>query len=139
MQDSTKVLMGNVGSNVKEIDNRKGSIAAGLCVHLKSDDTISLAAADGAKLGISAGKDLSDIGRTAIIRKGLAVPIQLTSAFTPTIGAQVAISDTTGKALAYTGSGDSYVNATWVSGVKSGVAEDGTLVDVALADFPGGL
>lgn len=137
--DASKVLMGSSRSSVKEIDNRKGTIAAGLAVRLKSDDTISVALADGNLLGISAGKSLSDTARTAIFRKGLAVPVKLASAFTPTIGAQVAISDTTGEAKAYTGSGDSYVNATYASGVLTGVFEDGTEANVALIDFPGGL
>lgn len=140
MHDSTKVQMGNVGSNIKEIDNRAGDPAtfeAGLCVHLKSDDTLSLAAADGSKLGISAGASLSDTKRTAIVRKGLDVPIQVANGFTPTVGAQVQISTTTGKAVA---SGTA-VNAVYKKVGLTGVKEDGTsLADpVALIDFPGGL
>jgi hypothetical protein len=140
MHDSTKVQMGNVGSNIKEIDNRAGDPAtfeAGLCVHLKSDDTLSLASADGSKLGISLGASLSDTKRTAIVRKGVDVPIQVANGFTPTIGAQVQISTTTGKAVA---SGTA-VNAVYKKISLTGVKEDGTsLADpVALIDFPGGL
>lgn len=138
MHDSTKVLMGATGSNVKEVDNRKGTIAAGLIVRLKSDDTISIAAADGNALGISLGRSLSDTTRTAICRKGLEVPVQLTAAFTPTVGAQVSISDTTGKAIA-AGAGATALNAVYASSTKSGVDEDGSAVSVALIDFPGGL
>lgn len=137
--DPSKVLMGAGQSSAKEIDNKKGTIEAGLVVRLKSDDTISVAAADGAILGLSMGKDLSEIGRTAIARKGLALPIKLASGFEPAVGAQVAISDTTGEAKAYTGSGDSYVNAVYKSAKLTGISEAGTSVDVALIDFPGGL
>lgn len=136
--DATKVLLGSTGSNIREVDNKKGTIAAGLAVRLKSDDTISVASADGNLLGISMGRSLSDTARTAICRKGVKVPIQLTSAFTPTIGAQVNISDTTGKAAA-SGGGATGVNAVYISEVLVGVDEDGNSVDVALIDFPGGL
>jgi hypothetical protein len=138
MHDATKALLGTTTSSVKEVDNRKGTIAAGLAVRLKSDDTISTAAADGNLLGISLGRDLSDTGRTAICRKGLRVPIQLTSAFTPAIGAQVGIDDTTGKAKA-SGAGVTGVNAIYASGVLTGIDEDGGNVNVAMIDFPGGL
>ena len=138
--DASKVLMGNIGSNIKEIDNRAGDPAtflAGLCVHLKSDDTLSLAAADGAKLGISMGASLSGHKRVPICRKGLSVPIQVANGFTPTIGAQVQISTTTGKAVA---SGTA-VNAVYVAISLTGIGEDGNaLADpVALIDMPGGL
>jgi hypothetical protein len=137
--NATKVLMGSSVSSVKEIDNRKGVIGAGLAVRLSSADAISVALSDGNLLGISAGKSLSDTSRTAIFRKGLGVPVKLASGFTPTIGAQVAISDTTGEAKAYTGSGDSYVNAVYATSTKTGVFEDGTEANVALIDMPGGL
>lgn len=140
MHSASKVLMGNIGSNIKEIDNRAGDPAtfqAGLCVHLKSDDTLSLASADGSKLGISMGRSLSDTKRVPICRKGLAVPIQLTASFTPTVGAQVQISTTTGKAV----SSGTAVNAVYVSGALTMIDEDGTETAdaVALIDFPGGL
>lgn len=140
MHNATKVLMGSTRSNIREVDNRKGNIAAGLLVRLKSDDTIVVTLADGSALGVSLGKDLSNVGRTAICRKGLSVPVKLASGFTtPVIGGQVAFSDTTGEAIAYTGSGNSYVNATYASGVLTGVLEDGTEANVALIDFPGGV
>ena len=136
--DATKVLMGATQSTLKHITNAKGSIAAGLIVRQKSDGTISIAAADGQALGISVGKELSDISRTAICRSGLAVPILLTSAFTPTLGAQVHISDSTGKAGA-AGAGFTGMNAVYASSTLTGVLEDGTTANVALIDFPGGL
>jgi len=139
--DSSKVLMGAVTSNVYESDNKKGAtvIEAGLVVRLKSDNTPSIAAADGSVLGVSLGRDLSDTGRTAIARKGLGIPVICDDAFTPAIGAAVAISTTTGKAKAYTGTGDAYVNAVYKSAVLTGLGEDGLDKRVALIDFPGGL
>jgi hypothetical protein len=138
--DANKVVMGNITSSHKVVDNRAGDIAAGLIVRLKSDDTISIAAADGSPLGISAGKSLSDNSRTAIIRKGSMVPVLLTAAFQPVIGAQVHISDTTGKA-GTAGAGFTGMNATYVSAELDAIYEDGTSgVDlVALIDMPGGL
>lgn len=135
--DATKVMMGNTLSTFKVVDNRAGSIAAGLAVRLKSDSTISIAEADGSLLGISCGKDLSDTARTAIVRQGSKVPIQLTAAFTPTIGAQVKIDATSGKAST-DGTG---TNATYLSGALTMIAEDGTETAsaCALIDMPGGL
>jgi hypothetical protein len=128
--------MGATQSSAKEVDNKKGAVAAGHAVRMDSAGVISVD--DGALLGISLGKDLSDIGRTAVCRKGLKVPVALTAEFTPAVGAQVSISDTTGKAIA-AGGGATAVNAVYVSGVLTGIAEDGSEIDVALIDFPGGL
>lgn len=144
MHDATKFQMGTTASNVKEVTSKVGDPAtfrAGLVVHLKSDDTLSLAASDGQKLGVSLGKDGSDAGRTAIVRKGLGVAVLLTNGFTPTKGARVAISDTTGKAKGYTGTGDAYVDAVYVSGALTAIKEDGTTEadGCALIDMPGGL
>lgn len=140
MHDASVVQMGSTKSSERDVDNRKGTIAAGLAVHLKSDDTISVAAADGSFLGISLGRSLSNTARTAICRSGLGVPIQLSNGFTPVKGAQVNISDTTGKAIA-AGAGATAVNATYVSGVLTGIDEDGNeLADgAALIDMVGGL
>lgn len=140
MHSASTVYMGNTISNIKEVDNRAGSPAtfvAGLCVHLKSDETLSLASADGSKLGISLGKSMSYTDRVAIARKGLGIPILLTNGLTPTIGAQVQISTTTGKAVA---SGTA-VNAVYKSGVLTAYDEDGNAIadGCALIDFPGGL
>lgn len=136
--DASKVLMGTTQSSFKRVDNRKGTIAAGLIVRLKSDDTISLLKTDGAPLGVSLGKGLDGAGRTAIVRAGSRVPVLLTSGFTPVIGAQVAIDDVTGMAKA-TGTGVTGVNAVYISGVLTGMNEDGTTANVALIDMPGGL
>jgi subtilisin family serine protease len=134
--DAGTVQMGGSLSSVKEVSNKNGSIAAGKAVHLKSDDTITTAEADGSLLGISMGRDMSGIGRTSIARKGLRVPILLGDA-TPVIGAQVQISTTTGLAVA---SGTA-VNAYYVSEELAAVDEDGAAITdgCALIDFPGGL
>ena len=138
MQDSTKVLLGATRSSFKVIDNRAGTIPAGTAVRLKSDGTISVASADGNLLGVSVGADLGYAGRTAICRMGLDVPILLTAAFTPVVGAQVNISNTTGLAGA-AGAGFTAVNAVYKSAVLTGVKEDATEADCALIDFQGGL
>ena len=136
--DATKVLLGTTQSSFRTVENHKGSIPAGKIVRLKSDDTISLAAADGLPLGISLGKSQSDIGWTPIVKKGTRVPLLLTDSFTPTVGAQVAIHDTTGIGATKDGS-STYVNAIYESGLLVGIDEDGNEVDVALISFPGGL
>lgn len=138
MHDSGKVLMGSAVSSAREVVNHVGTIEAGLVVRLKSDDTISVALADGHAIGISMGKELSDIGRTAIARKGLGIPVKLASGFTPAVGAQVSISDTTGEAMA-AGTGATAVNAVYASAKLVGIGEDTLSKDVALIDFPGGL
>lgn len=134
----TKVLMGATQSSFKRVTNHIGNIAAGLAVCLKSDDTITTAVADGAVLGVSLGKDLSGTDKvTPIVREGDRVPILLTAAFSPVIGAQVQISTTTGKAV----SSGTAVNAYYASEKLIAVLEDGSEVTdgVALIDFPGGL
>jgi hypothetical protein len=138
MHDATKILLGSSKSNVREVDNKLGTVAAGLCVHLADDGSISYEASAGSKIGVSMGKDLSDIGRTAIARKGLKVPVLLTAEFVPDIGAQVHIADATGMAAA-SGGGATGVNAVYASGVLTGITEAGAEVEVALIDFPGGL
>lgn len=151
--NTSKVLMGSTKSNVKEVTNFQtvsgSTVEAGLACIMEDDGKISLDTSEGSLVGISLGKDLSDTGRTVVCRKGLGVPVKLKASFDPTIGAAVAIEDDTGLARAYTGSGDRYVNAVYVSsriggtGVTGGVAEGATTdtgsVGVALIDFPGGL
>jgi hypothetical protein len=141
---SDKILLGTTQSSFKSVDNVPGTISAGKIVRSKSDGTYSIAAADGSPVGISLGKDLSDIGRTAVCRRGTLVPMVLTAAFDPAIGTQVHISDTTGLAIA-AGAGATGMNATYATGrvggtgVNNGLDESGTYVGVALIDFPGGL
>ena len=135
-----KVLMGMTRSSFRHAEPKKGSITAGLLVRLKSDDTISTAKTDGEALGISLGKDLSNIGYTSIVKSGTAVPIALTASFTPAIGAQVQVDDVTGAAKA-AGTGVTGINAVYVSGPLTRINEDGTETanDVALIDMPDGV
>ncbi len=143
--DATKIQLGTTLSNIREVSNFSGNPAtfkAGLCVCLNSSGALSLASADGSTLGISLGVSQSDIARTAVCREGTGVPILLTASFTPVIGAQVAVSNTTGKAKAYTGTGDRYVNAFYQTAKKTAILEDGTEDSTdgcAIIDFPGGL
>lgn len=138
--DTTKIVLGQTKSSHKEVTNFNGTVAAGIAVRLKSDGTLSTTLADGNLIGVSLGKDLSDIGRTAICRKGLLVPLIVTNGFTPTLGAQVNISDTTGYAAA-SGAGATACNAVYASAkmTAGGLNESGSYVDVVLVDFAGGL
>lgn len=145
--------MGSTGSSVKESTNFQSvsgtPIEAGLACILESSGKLSLDTSEGSLVGISLGKDLADSGRTVVCRKGLRVPVKLKAGFNPTIGAAVAIEDDTGLARAYTGTGDRYVNAVYVSGriggsgATGGVAEGATVdtgsVGAAYIDMAGGL
>lgn len=140
MHDASKVLMGTITTSMKDVDNHAGDPAtfqAGLVVHRKSDDTLSLASADGSKLGVSVGRSMSNTKRTAVCRKGVGVPVQVTNGFEPTVGAQVQFSTTTGKVV----TSGTAVNAFYSAVGLTGIDEDGNeLADpVALIDFPGGL
>jgi hypothetical protein len=141
MHDSSKVLMGSTQSSIKEVSNRKGVVEAGLAVRLKDDDTLATATGSGVGglLGVSVGKDLSDIGRTAIARKGLRVPVKLAAGVTPAIGGAVYIVNATGEAHTASDAARTLVNAVYASAKITGIGEDGQAKDVALIDFPGGL
>jgi hypothetical protein len=138
--DSTKVLLGSTQSSDREIVNAVGSIEAGLVVCQDDDGTIDVTAASGSTIGVSMGKDLSDTNKMSYCVRGLRIPVQYGSG-TPVIGAQVAVSDTTGKTVDYTGSGNRYVNAYYVSAkmTNGGIKEDGTECDISLINYPGGL
>lgn len=142
MHDSSKVLLGSTVSTDRLVTDHKGEIAAGLAVHLTTADGLSVAAADGSKIGISLGSDLGKAKYTAVLRRGLKVPILLTDGFTPVVGTQVHISDTTGRAAA-SGAGATGVNAEYASAVLTGISlnADGTFSEIrtALIDMPGGL
>lgn len=138
--DSTKILMGATQSSFRSVTNEKGSIAAGLGVRLKSDKTLSLTKADGALMGISLGKDLSDTDKTAIVRRGEKVPVLVASGFTPTVGAQVSIDDATGR-CAPASSSATAVNGYYADSKKTAILEDGTedAYGAVHINFPGGL
>lgn len=137
---SSVIQMGSTRSKIKEVINVAGdpaTLLAGLCCHQKSDGTVTLAAADGSKIGISLGRSQSSTKRTAICTKGLEVPVLLANGFTPVVGAQVQISTTTGKAV----SSGTAVNAYYTTAVLTAYDEDGSAISdgAALINFPGGL
>lgn len=139
MHDASVVQLGTTQSSFKQVDNVAGdpaTLAAGLVLHAKSDGTHTLAVADGAAVGVSLGRSLSNTKRVPMVRRGIRVPVQLQTAFTPVIGAQVQVHATSGKAVE---SGGTAVNAIYASGALTGKDEDGNDVNVALIDFPGGL
>lgn len=140
MHDPTKVLLGTTLSSFRVVDNIKGAavIPAGKVVRRDENGLPSIAKSAGQAIGMSLGGDGSGTTHTAYVLEGNDVPILLTDAFEPVIGAQVAIHDTTGIAATKDGS-STYMNATYKSGVLTGIAEDGSEVRVALIDFPGGL
>jgi len=152
MHNASKVLMGSHGSSDIETSCESGDPAtfeAGLIVHLKSDKTLSLASADGSKIGVSMGISLSDTSKTAVCRSGNFIPVQITDETDAeaepepigpfdyvVIGQPVESSTTTGKAV----SDGNATGAIWVSGPMKGIdpitkAE----IDVALVDMGGGL
>lgn len=141
---SDKVLLGSTQSTFKTVENVPGSISAGKVIHSKADGTFTVAAADGAAIGVSVGRSLSDIARTSVVKRGTRVPLRITDGFDPVIGTQVFISDTTGLGIA-TGAGATGVNAVYSggreggTGVNNGLDEDGSYVGVAYIDMPGGL
>jgi hypothetical protein len=137
---TTKVQLGATSTNFKIVENHAGSIAAGKICRLKSDDTITTAAADGNILGVSLGTSLSDTAVTAIVKKGTRVPVCLTAAFQPAIGGSLCVDDVTGLAKA-TGGGVTTTNGIFVTGRLTSISESGTETanDVALVDMAGGL
>jgi hypothetical protein len=137
--DPTKVLMGATQSAHREVTNYNGSREAGLILRLKNDGTLSITKADGELIGVSLGRDLSDIGRTSVCRKGLRVPVLLKSGYNPAVGAVVEVDDATGLA---TGDGTKTATAAYFATGRlagGGIGEDGETKGVALIDFPGGL
>lgn len=140
--NASKVLMGSHGSSDFKSSCEIGdpnTFKAGLIVHRKSDKSLSLASADGAKIGVSMGISLSDTSKTSVCRSGNFIPVQITdeSGFAyVVIGQPVESSATTGKAV----SDGNATGATYVSGPMKGVdpvtKEE---IDVALIDMGGGL
>jgi hypothetical protein len=78
MHDPTKCLMGSPASSgydSAEIDSDPASFPAGVACRLNSSGGASLSASDGAWLGISLGKSLSNHKRLSVLRNGLKVPV----------------------------------------------------------------
>lgn len=142
--DASKVVMGTTQSSSKQGSEDfaadPATFPAGVAVRRNSSNGLSVTLADGGWVGISMGRSVSDTKKTTVLRAGERVPILLTAGFTPVIGAKAYISDVTGMAAASDDAGGvTLSDAVYVSGVMTGLAEDGTDVDVALVDMPGGL
>jgi hypothetical protein len=140
MHNASLIQMGSTRSNERQVDNNPSDPAtfkAGLFVNLASTGLLTLTRASGSALGVSLGRSLSNTKRTAVVRKGLGVPVLLDAAFEPVIGAQVQVHATSGLAVA---SGTA-VNAVYASAKMSAVDEDGTAITdgAAYIDFQGGL
>lgn len=79
MHDPTKVLLGSTQSSEKDISCEDGDPAtfkAGLAVKRSSTGALSLSS--GERIGVSLGRSLSDHKKTAVLRTGNRVPLQLT-------------------------------------------------------------
>lgn len=79
MHDETKVLLGTVGMSGKEVTCETGDPATflpGLAVRRASTGALSLSS--GSLIGVSAGASLVDTTKTAVVRVGNRVPLQLT-------------------------------------------------------------
>lgn len=149
MHNASQVLMGTTGSSAREgvvsYPSDPATFKAGLFLRLKNDGTLSVTKADGKALGISLGKSLSDISRTAVVKAGSAIPVLLTddsASYAYVVKGAFAYSDdVTGKAnVVDDGSVTTTItNAIYVSGALDGIAEDGTTVKVALVDIVGGV
>lgn len=80
LHNASKVLMGSTQSSDRTVgcyDSDPATFIAGLATRLKSDGKLSLSSGDGSLIGVSAGKSLSDIKKTAVVRCGNRVPLQL--------------------------------------------------------------
>lgn len=79
MQDATKVVLGSIRSNHKDVacfNVDPASFPAGLCVSLASTGLPSLLASAGMRYGVSLGRSLSDHKKTDICQAGLRVPVR---------------------------------------------------------------
>jgi hypothetical protein len=89
--DPTKVLLGSSASSDRDVSSYASSPAtfkAGLAVRLDTDGALTLTKGSPVKqwVGVSAGKDLSDVSKTAVIRSGLGVPIKLADVGAQAVG-----------------------------------------------------
>lgn len=134
---ANKIQIGTSKSTYKKVESIKGTLEIGTFAYLKTDGSLSNLAADGKMLGVVIG---SKNGYNDIVRIGSMIPVKLTASFDPAIGAQVAVSDSTGLAKAYTGTGDGYIDALYRSSDVDALNEDGTAAanKFAYIDYNGG-
>ncbi len=79
MHDTSKVLLGTTKSSSKVAvcyESDPANTPAGVAVSLKADASLSTALADGKRVGVSLGKDLSNNEWTSVCAKGLKVPLR---------------------------------------------------------------
>lgn len=146
MHDASKVKMGSTNSSYREGATSYAvsdvtEFPAGTVCRINSSGDLSTVKGDGQIIGVSLGIDLSDSDRIVVLKAGLGVPVLLTDEFEPTIGDYVWVDDATGLANVED-DGDVTTTITrgiYVSQVLTGMAEDGSEVQVALIDFVGGL
>lgn len=142
---TTKILFGSVNSSDREVTVENGAHAtfgAGLAVRMSGTGSLSLSAADGNLIGISLGKPqtaTTEPNKTAVLRAGNGVPIQLSASAVAVAGSSVYVSQTTGQAV--TSGAGVITGGIYVSTAKSGVAESGADAGVwgAHIDMGGGL
>lgn len=146
MHDPTKQLLGVTNSSAKDVSNFDADPAtykAGLAVRMNNAGSLALALASGMWAGISLGKSLDSTKKTCVARTGESVPVLLTddeASYAYVVkGQPVYIDDVTGLANDDAAEDVNVSGAIYVSGVLDGIAEDGTIVKVALVDMPGGL
>lgn len=102
--DATKVLLGAAlcPASQMAVESVPGDIAAGLAVRKNTTTGAYQVAASGAGpiLGVSMGRSLGKNGYFSLCYSAPKILVQLGSAHTPTVGAQVHIDDTNGKTKA---------------------------------------
>lgn len=145
--DPSKQLLGVTQSTDKSgtstYSSDPATFPAGIAVRLDSGGLLTVTKGSNQWAGISLGKSLSDSKKTTVLRAGSGVPIRLAddgNSYAYVVkGESVYVDDVTGLATASAETGTTLSNAVFVSGVLSGIAEDGITVPVALVDMVGGL
>lgn len=141
--DPTKVMMGAslVGASYESVESLDGNIAAGLCFRKNTSTGAYQVAASGAGpiLGLSRGRSLGGAGTFSGMYQSPKGVLQLTGSFTPSVGAQVHINNTTGKGDASGGSATATAAIYEKVLLGGGVSEiDGSAIDVAIINFTSG-
>ena len=135
-----KIQLGATPSNIKQVRNYKGEVAAGRVVYQDTDGTIN-GTGTGNIVGISLGKDLSNAGYTSVCLEGAKVPLLIASdaGLTPNVKDQVKV---IAGLVSDAGSAGVAITATYFSTEKfDAVNEDGTAnpLKCYLVDYFGGI
>lgn len=139
--DADKVMLGAslVPAIHAAVESVPGSIKAGYAVRKNTTTGAYQVASSGAGpiLGISMGKSPGNAGTFGLCHSSPKVALRIKSGFTPTVGTQVNIDNTTGEAAA-SGGGATAISAVYLS-LKDGIDEEtGESVDVAIVDLTNG-